>query len=63
MKHPLIQLMTRSDLSKVLCMSKRSTYRIDDLPAALSFGKSEKAKKYWKAADINAWLETKKEAN
>ena len=63
MKHPMIQLLTRNDLSKALCMSKRSTYRIDDLPAAVSFGKGEKSKKYWKASDIDAWLDSKKEAN
>ncbi len=60
---PYIKLLSRNDLGQVLGMSKRSTYRLSDLPAAVVLGNGDNAKRYWKLSDIDAWLDSKKEAN
>ncbi len=60
---PYIKLLSRNDLGQVLGMSKRSTYRLSDLPAAVVLGNGDNAKKMWKMQDIEQWLDSKKETH
>ncbi len=56
-----IKLLDRKELAETLRMSVRSTYRIDDLPAAIKVG-GPNGKSLFKLDEVNRFLEGKKVA-